>query len=63
MLLGEVSLSSLPLFASLLPVSGVLTEAAQSIGADMRWLRNAARDPLALQSHCLCSAESLLGPD
>jgi protease-4 len=63
MLLGEVSLSSLPLFASLLPVSGVLPEAAQSIGADMRWLRNAARDPLALQSHCLCSAESLLGPD
>jgi hypothetical protein len=58
-----VSLSSLPLFASLLPVSGVLPEAAQSIGADMRWLRNAARDPLALQSHCLCSAESLLGPD
>jgi len=63
MLLGEVSLSSLPLFASLLPVSGVLPEAAQSIGADMRWLRNAARDPLALQSHCLCSAENLLGPD
>jgi protease-4 len=63
MLLGEVSLSSLPLFASLLPVSGVLPEAGQSIGADMRWLRNAARDPLALQSHCLCLAERLLGPD
>ena len=63
MLLGEVSLSSLPQFASLLPVSGVLPEAAQSIGADMRWLRNAARDPLALQAHCLCSAERLLGPD
>jgi protease-4 len=63
MLLGEVSLSSLPLFASLLPASAVVPEAAQSIGADMRWLRNAARDPLALQSHCLCSAENLLGAD
>lgn len=63
MLLGEVSLSSLPLFASLLPASAVVPEAAQSIGADMRWLRNAARDPLTLQSHCLCSAENLLGAD
>jgi hypothetical protein len=29
----------------------------------MRWLRNASRTPLAPQSHCLCSPDSLLGQD
>jgi protease-4 len=62
MLFGEASLPALPLLG-LLPDAGPLAEAMQSIGADIRWLREAARDPLAAQSHCLCSAERLLGPD
>jgi protease-4 len=62
-LFGEVSLSSLPLLDRLLPEAAVLHDLAQSIGPDARWLRNAARNPLAAQSHCLCSAESLLGTD
>ena len=62
-LFGEASLSSLPLLDRLLPEAAVLHDLAQSIGPDARWLRNAARNPLAAQSHCLCSAESLLGTD
>jgi len=63
MLFGEASLSSLPLLGLLQPYAGVVPEAMRSIGSDMRWLRNAARNPLAVQSHCLCSAEGPLGPD
>lgn len=37
--------------------------AVRSIRGDLRWLRSAAGDPLALQSHCLCSASGVLGPD
>ena len=62
-LFGEASLSSLPLLDRLLPEAAVLHDLAQSIGPDARWLRNAARNPLAAQSHCLCSADSLLGTD
>jgi len=63
MLFGEASLASLPLLNLLLPSAAVMPDAMLSIGSDMRWLRNAARSPLAAQSHCLCSAESLFGPD
>jgi len=63
MLFGEASLSSLPLLNLLLPGAAVVPDAMQSIGSDMRWLRDAAQNPLAVQSHCLCSAENLLGPD
>lgn len=63
LLFGEASVSLPPLLSLLLPDAGIVPDAVQSIGADMRWLRNAARDPLAAQSHCLCSADSLLGPD
>ena len=63
MLFGEASLSSLPLLNLLLPGAAVVPDAMQSIGSDMRWLRDAAKNPLAVQSHCLCSAENLLGPD
>ena len=63
MLLGEASLASLPGISSLLPGAVFLPEAMRSVGADLRWLHNAARDPLRLQAHCLCSAETLLGSD
>ena len=63
MLFGEASLASLPLLNLLLPSAAVMPDAMLSIGSDMRWLRSAARSPLAAQSHCLCSAESLFGPD
>ena len=62
-LFGEASLSSLPLLDRLLPEAAVLHDLAQSIGPDAHWLRSAARNPLAAQSHCLCSADSLLGTD
>jgi protease-4 len=63
MLFGESArnaLSSLALFAS---GASVAPEALQSISSDLLWLRQALRDPLALQSHCLCSPEGLLGAD
>lgn len=63
MLLGEASAAALPLFEGLRRDAVVVPDAVQSIGREMRWLRNAARDPLAAQSHCLCSADGLLGPD
>ena len=63
MLLGEASLSALPLLGPLAPAAGVVPDALQSLGADLRWLRSAAADPLAAHSHCLCSADALLGPD
>jgi protease-4 len=63
MLFGEASLSSLPLLELLLPGVSIVPDAVQSIGSDMRWLREAARKPLDVQSHCLCSADSLLGAD
>jgi len=62
-LFGEASLSSLPMLDRLLPEAAVLPGAVQSMASDMRWLRSAARNPLAAQSHCLCSAENLLGTD
>jgi len=62
-LFGEASLPSLPMLDRLLPEAAVLPGAVQSMASDMRWLRSAARNPLAAQSHCLCSAESLLGTD
>jgi protease-4 len=61
-LFGEASLAS-PSLLGLLPRAGVVAETMQSVGDDLRWLREAARHPLVAQSHCLCSAESLLGPD
>jgi len=63
MIFGESALISSPALRGLFPAADVMPEALESIGADLRWLRTAARDPLALQSHCLCSAEGLLGPD
>jgi len=62
MLFGEASIASLPLL-NMLPSAAAMPDAMLSIGSDLRWLRNAARNPLQAQSHCLCSAESLLGPD
>jgi protease-4 len=63
MLFGEVALSSLPLLNLLAPGAAVVPDAVLSIGSDLHWLRHAARHPLAAQTHCLCSADSLLGPD
>ena len=63
MLFGEVSLPSLALLGLLPPDDVFGVEALRSIGSDMRWLRSAARNPLAAQLHCLCSADSLLGAD
>ena len=63
MLFGEAALSSLPLLSLLAPGAAVVPDAVQSIGSDLHWLRHAARHPLAAQTHCLCSADSLLGPD
>jgi protease-4 len=63
MLFGEAAydaLSALSLFA---PGAMVAPEAMHSIAAELRWLREALRDPLAMQSHCLCSPERLLGAD
>lgn len=62
-LFGEASISSLPLLGMLLREEGAAADALRSIGSEMRWLRNAARHPLASQSHCLCSAEDLFGAD
>ncbi|MCU0765285.1 MAG: signal peptide peptidase SppA [Burkholderiaceae bacterium] len=62
-LFGEVSLASLPALDLLQAGAAFAPDAAQAIGADLRWLRNAARSPLAPQSHCLCSAEGLWGTD
>jgi len=63
MLLGEVSVSAVPLLDLLRLHGGVVPEALQSIGSDMHWLRDATREPLSVQSHCLCSADALLGAD
>ena len=63
MLFGEAALSSLPLLSLLAPGAAVVPDAVQSIGSDLHWLRHAARHPLAAQTHCLCSADSLLGSD
>jgi protease-4 len=63
MLYGESARAALPALASLLPAAGIAPDEAQAIGADLLWLRNASRDRLAPQAHCLCSAERLLGPD
>lgn len=63
MLLGEASLGSLPLLGRLLADLRGVPDAIQSIGADVRWLKDAARTPLSAQSHCLCSAESPFGAD
>lgn len=63
MLLGEVAVSSVPLLDLLRLHGGVAPEVLQSIGSDMHWLRDATREPLSVQSHCLCSADALLGAD
>jgi protease-4 len=60
LLFGE---ASLPLLGLLLPEGVVGSEALRSIGSDMHWLRKAAHNPLAAQSHCLCSADDPLGAD
>ena len=62
-LFGEASLSSAALLGLLRPEAALMPDAMQSVGSDLRWLRDAARNPLAVQAHCLCAAESLLGPD
>jgi protease-4 len=63
LLFGEASLPSLPLLGLLRPDDVVGSDALRSIGSDLHWLRSAARNPLAAQSHCLCSADGLLGTD
>jgi len=63
LLFGEASLAAPPWLDSLLYLAGATHDAVQSIGIDMRWLRNAARTPLTPQSHCLCTPDRLLGPD
>jgi protease-4 len=63
MLLGETVTTFLPPLQTLLYGGEVMPEAVRSISRDFQWLRNAARDPAALQSHCLCSARKLLGAD
>lgn len=62
MLLGEASASLIQAFRPPFAVE-VLPETLRSIGSDLGWLRSAARDPLSLQSHCLCAAERILGAD
>lgn len=63
-LFGHVDAAKrLPLLRWLLPEAGSLPAAALSVGDDLRWLRNVAADPLAVQTHCLCSAERLFGAD
>jgi len=62
-LFGEASLAPLPWLSSLLQFGGATPDAVRSIGIDMRWLRNAVQTPLTPQSHCLCSPDTLLGPD
>jgi protease-4 len=62
-LFGEASLSSAALLEFLRPDAALVPDAVRSVGSDLRWLRDAARNPLSAQAHCLCSGESLLGPD
>jgi len=63
MLFGEASLAAWlgpnHMFASAV----VAPQAMHAVAADLLWLREAARDPRATQSHCLCSAERLLATD
>ncbi len=63
LLLNEaVSAFAAPLRA-LVPAAEIVPGAVRGIGGDLRWLRNAVRDPFTVQSHCLCSAKDLLGAD
>jgi protease-4 len=62
-LLGEMSFATAPWLATWLSSAATLPEAARSAAGDLRWLRNAARDPFAVHAHCLCSPDRLLGPD
>ena len=61
LLLGEIALAFAPALDALR--AGFVAPGAQSIGDELRWLREAARDPLAVQAHCLCRAEGVLGAD
>jgi protease-4 len=64
LLLGQSGVAFVtPLLQSLLPAPELLPAALRSMRSDLSWLRNAARDPLSLQAHCLCSAERVFGTD
>ncbi len=63
MLFGESARSPLSPLALVAPGTAVAPAALQAIGTDLAWLQQALRDPLTLQSHCLCSPEGLLGAD
>jgi protease-4 len=62
-LFGEASLATRLGLDGRLAGAGIVPPALHAVAAELRWLREAARDPLALQSHCLCSAERLLATD
>lgn len=63
MLFGEAAHGAIPWLSLFAPGAMVAPEAMRSVAAELRWLREALRDPLALQAHCLCSPEKLLGAD
>ncbi len=62
-ILGHESATLSTALSALLPVADVVPDVLRSIRGDMRWLREAVRDPLSPQAHCLCSADRLLGTD
>lgn len=45
------------------PIAAFLPESIQSMKRELWWLRNAAREPLTQQLHCLCSADDALRTD
>jgi protease-4 len=63
LLFGEAALSAWPSLQALVPAPLPVPDAVRTVGAELRWLREAARDPLAVQAHCLCAAERVLGVD
>jgi len=63
MLFGEASLAAWLGLNHMLASAVVAPQAMHAVAADLLWLREAARDPRATQSHCLCSAERLLATD
>jgi protease-4 len=63
MLFGETAYGAISAVALLAPGATVVPAAMHSFATELRWLRQALRDPLALHSHCLCSPDWLLGAD
>jgi protease-4 len=45
------------------PVAAALPEAIRSMKRELWWLRNAVREPLTQQLHCLCSADDAFRTD